>query len=794
MADQVLVAQLGVVSVADRIKLAQGSENPEIVLLVLWCEEHDVFGRSNEQVGDDREAPDDFESRLGADYRRDCDVEFGIRQNHSERPARSSLYSLVPEAYLRRAVVLDGYIRVSQVGGRKGDSFISPQVQREEIARWISSNGAQPGEMYEELDQSGGRADRPLLMEAIERIEAGISDGLVVARLSRFGRSLVDGMRLVERIQAAGATLVSVREGFDLGTSTGRLVAKVLFSVAEWELDTRREHWDDARRKRVERGCHICTVPPIGYLKSASGRLVIDPVAGPVIAELFQRRLAGALLVDLVDFLDDSPAVTHDGGAFYTPLVSRIISNPVYKGSAYSGSYFKVHAHEALVDPDTWQLCQATIRRPRRTRVEALLAGAIRCAGCGRAMSAVRGSGKHLPSNHYRCSAAKGSCPSPARASCEEIDPLVEDLLFRARSGGRRGQPSKRSEEAETAVALAEADLEAYRDNVGLARTLGAERFERGVDTRVHLLERRLLELGRVKQSQGIWGIDTRRLETAWPELTWEERRTALARVVELVVVEKGPEPVIERAWVYRRGQGPLIGPHRRLQFERPKEGAHRLSEPRLWPRKRVESQLREFAAELGTQWPSHAAFAGAGLGRLHAQILAWGGPQFWGPLVGLRVPSSITQWNERRIRGALRPLLEGRKRWPGRAEFREAGMLTLYFAVRDNGGFEYWAKQFGVAYLPQHWPRHPWPRSRIEGELREFCEGREDFPPRVEFRRRGRTALYVAAASHGGLSLWALQLGLRVSGDRNSAEAKGGPGTGTSHKQLGSVDLIGFN
>src|SRR5262245_33006464 len=112
-------------------------------------------------------------------------------------------------------MALDAYVRVSDVRGRKGESFISPSVQREQIAAWASARGVEIGETLTELDESGARADRPLLIEAIERIEAGRSEGLVVAKLDRFGRSLTDGLSAIARIERAGGTFVSVQDGFD---------------------------------------------------------------------------------------------------------------------------------------------------------------------------------------------------------------------------------------------------------------------------------------------------------------------------------------------------------------------------------------------------------------------------------------------------------------------------------------------------------------------------------------------------------------------------------------------------
>lgn len=106
-------------------------------------------------------------------------------------------------------MIVDGYIRVSKVNEREGERFISPLVQRETIERWAQLHGAVVCELFEELDESGARADRPLLERALSRVEQGQSSGIVVSRLDRFGRSLLDGLAAIERISRAGGTFVA---------------------------------------------------------------------------------------------------------------------------------------------------------------------------------------------------------------------------------------------------------------------------------------------------------------------------------------------------------------------------------------------------------------------------------------------------------------------------------------------------------------------------------------------------------------------------------------------------------
>lgn len=120
-------------------------------------------------------------------------------------------------------MIVDGYIRVSQVNDRAGERFISPTLQRDAIEGWARLHGAVVGELFEELDESGARTDRPLLERAIARLESGESGGIVVSRLDRFGRSLLDGLAGIDRITRAGGTFVAVEDGLDLSTDTGDL-------------------------------------------------------------------------------------------------------------------------------------------------------------------------------------------------------------------------------------------------------------------------------------------------------------------------------------------------------------------------------------------------------------------------------------------------------------------------------------------------------------------------------------------------------------------------------------------
>src|SRR4029450_7655905 len=99
----------------------------------------------------------------------------------------------------------------------------------------------------------------------LERVEDGISHGLVVSKVTRFGRSMLAGLATTERIAAAHGRFVAVENGLDTATDTGRLVLHILLSLAEWDSDQIRADWDHARAAAIKRGVYVFAGSPVGY-------------------------------------------------------------------------------------------------------------------------------------------------------------------------------------------------------------------------------------------------------------------------------------------------------------------------------------------------------------------------------------------------------------------------------------------------------------------------------------------------------------------------------------------------
>src|SRR5712692_3668528 len=185
-------------------------------------------------------------------------------------PARIKEATVSPKKITRP---LDLYVRVSRVGGREGDSFISPELQEEKCRALAKARGVQVGQVFTDLDRSGGKMDRPAFKQVLARIKFGESGGVVIARIDRFARTLIGGLQAINEINESGGAVLTADGEFDTSTATGELVLSIMLSLAQFELRRIREGWRDAQDRARARGVHI-GYARTGYVRQEDGTLV----------------------------------------------------------------------------------------------------------------------------------------------------------------------------------------------------------------------------------------------------------------------------------------------------------------------------------------------------------------------------------------------------------------------------------------------------------------------------------------------------------------------------------------
>jgi hypothetical protein len=143
--------------------------------------------------------------------------------------------------------------------------------------------------------------------------------------------SLLSGLPAIERVKAAGGRFVSVQDGLDTSTDSGRLVLHILLSLAEWEGDRIRAEWDQARASAIKRGVYMSAGSPVGYRKTRSGRLQPAPEAGAPIVEVFRRRAEGESFSSLARWLGAQGVLTGYGKPGWTSIsMAKLVRSSVW--------------------------------------------------------------------------------------------------------------------------------------------------------------------------------------------------------------------------------------------------------------------------------------------------------------------------------------------------------------------------------------------------------------------------------------------------------------------------------
>jgi hypothetical protein len=614
-----------------------------------------------------------------------------------------------------------------------------------------------------------------MLMEAVERAEAGITAGIVVAKLDRFGRSLRHGLIAIERITKAGGTLVSVDDGFDFGTDTGRLVLKIMLSMAEWELDRIRANWAVARQKAAERGVHIGPIP-VGYKRGADGRLEPDPVLGPAVTWLFEQRADGLPIKQLADALSAKQIPTACGGKAWGPTtVRRVLQRRIYLGELRLGTYVNQGAHASLTDAATWTRAQRPDGRPSVAAWGAprVLRGTVRCASCGRTM--------HSTGATYVCSrrSAAGLCPRPVTVLAARVEPHAEAIfwqLLEHQRAPRRGRITR----TEHQVAVLEAQLTEYRDNAALQRTLGPDRFAAGIKVRAERLDLALLDLAQAQREASTEPPLATELRQRWGEMSTDAKAATLRTMLDCVFVRPGQGSPRERLVVFARGRAPSgLIPYgeQRTPALRPLREAEVRQATRLgsgfgrpWVDTRLRGELKTFLADR-TEWPTYADFQLAGQALLYRQVELQGGAERWAVELDLSLPTKrdpLKGWTEDRIRRELDAFLPGRETWPTYSEFKAAGLHNARLALGRMGGVEQWAAAYGLVVARKSRSREPWDDERIATEREPLLKGRIRWPPRSVFESASLRSLYNALSRRGDHEAWAVRFAVRPPPARN--------------------------
>ena len=357
--------------------------------------------------------------------------------------------------------------------------FNSLDAQREAAEAYIASQQGNGwtclSDRYDDGGFTGANIDRPALARLLADIEAGKIDAVVVYKVDRLSRSLLDFARMMETFERFHVSFVSVTQHFNTATSMGRLILNVLLSFAQFEREMISERTRDKMAAARRKGKWLGGVPALGYdVDRQTRRLVINQEEAAQVQDIFELYLQLRGLVPVVEELarrgwvnkqwTTRKNVVRLGKPFNKGNLHYLLTNVTYCGRVkFEGEIYEGE-HEAIVSDEIFERVQSQLEKNRRTRkrpktngCRGVLEGLLYCAACESRMFHTYTSKGSRRYRYYLCSSAQKRgwecCPSKSIPALE-IERFVMNEVHGTIETGSASQPPweshSTSEQAET--------------------------------------------------------------------------------------------------------------------------------------------------------------------------------------------------------------------------------------------------------------------------------------------------------------------------------------------------------
>jgi site-specific DNA recombinase len=293
--------------------------------------------------------------------------------------------------------------------------------------------------------------ERPGLEKLLADIRRDRVDCVVVYKVDRLSRSLMDFAQMIALFDQHDVAFVSVTQHFDTSTSMGRLILNVLLSFAQFEREIIGERIRDKKLATAKQGKYVGGQPFLGYdIDRERKRLIVNPAEAQIVRQIFESFIRARSTLVVARELNAKGHRTKQykaikngkvvGGKRWNKVyVYRVVTNRkylgevVHKGQSYPGE------HEAVLDRRQWDEAQRIMAdnyhaRADKTRQKApaLLTGIIRCGHCGKAMGASHTKRRGRRYRYYVCNHAEkngyDACPVKSVAA-GQIEGAVKDRI-----------------------------------------------------------------------------------------------------------------------------------------------------------------------------------------------------------------------------------------------------------------------------------------------------------------------------------------------------------------------------
>src|SRR5712671_4010442 len=249
--------------------------------------------------------------------------------------------------------------------------FNSLDAQREACEAYIVSQRAEGWRLvedrYDDGGVSGGTLERPALKRLLVDVEAGKIDIVLVYKIDRLSRSMLDFLKLVESFEYHGVTFVSVTQSFNTQSAMGRMTLNMLVTFAQFEREVIGERIRDKVAASRKKGMWMGGWTPLGY-EVRDRKLIIHKEDAERVRSIFKRfvQLKSATL--LARELVAAGAKNRYGHLLDKAVLYRLLNNRVYIGDAVHKGDSYPGEHEAIIDRKLWDQAHAILKQSPRKR------------------------------------------------------------------------------------------------------------------------------------------------------------------------------------------------------------------------------------------------------------------------------------------------------------------------------------------------------------------------------------------------------------------------------------------
>lgn len=356
----------------------------------------------------------------------------------------SHLHPIAGQKPRRRAVAM---IRVS----KEREGMISPENQRYSIEQYAARENIDVVAWIEGIDESGSRKKSAWwarLDAGIEYVETKKADVLLVWRIDRTARNRLRWAIATDRIETAGGYIESATEPNDRSPA-GRFGRGMMAEHAAFMAESIGATWKETQERRVRHGMTPNGQHHYGYTYTRGVGYEIDPIEGPILADMYRSYAAGESAQSIAARLTDPDATPDENGVYAryarwnTPAVLRLLDSGFGAGLVLFRRELHPGAHPPVITADEWTRFKSARddrrRRPRAERSPYAYSGLLRCH-CGAKMSGRTDHGQRryvcLQTMHY------GKHPDASLA-----ESVIEDAVL-AWMGELRGDLNERARKA----------------------------------------------------------------------------------------------------------------------------------------------------------------------------------------------------------------------------------------------------------------------------------------------------------------------------------------------------------